>query len=122
VEKYGRDGQASYGNVILRMRIACCLSLPTHNHNMHTYRFSTEIKVTRTCLNVALCKSSVVFCFSILTKADDGRYECTVHPTTVHEGLRYSSTVSLISALDGVGSQCHAPATLPPGKTWYLFV
>jgi len=31
----------------------------------------------------------------------------------------YSSTLSLTSALDGVGSQRHAPAALPPGKTWY---
>jgi hypothetical protein len=29
---------------------------------------------------------------------------------------RYSSTLSLTSALDGVGSQRHAPAALPPGK------
>ena len=28
-----------------------------------------------------------------------------------------SSTLSLTSALDGVGGQRHAPATLPPGKT-----
>jgi len=28
----------------------------------------------------------------------------------------YSSTVSLTSALDGVGGQRHAPAALPPGK------
>ena len=29
----------------------------------------------------------------------------------------YSSTLSLTSALDGVGGQCYAPAALPPGKT-----
>jgi len=28
----------------------------------------------------------------------------------------YSSTLSLTSALDGVGDQHHAPAALPPGK------
>ena len=28
----------------------------------------------------------------------------------------YSSTICLISALDGVGGQRHAPAALPPGK------
>ena len=28
----------------------------------------------------------------------------------------YSSTLSLISALDGVGGQRHAPAALSPGK------
>ena len=31
----------------------------------------------------------------------------------------YSSTVSLTSALDGMGGQRHAPAALPPGKTRY---
>ena len=30
--------------------------------------------------------------------------------------LRYSSTLSLTSALDGVGDQRHAPVALPPGK------
>ena len=41
-------------------------------------------------------------------------------PRTGHEGpegeYRYSSTLSLTSALDGVGGQRHAPAALPPGK------
>jgi hypothetical protein len=31
----------------------------------------------------------------------------------------YSSTLSLTSALDGVGGQRHALVTLPPGKTRY---
>jgi len=43
-----------------------------------------------------------------------------VHPRTGHEGPKekqmYSSTLSLTSALDGVGDQRHAPAALPPGK------
>jgi len=43
-----------------------------------------------------------------------------LHPRTGHEGPkgeeRYSCTPSLISALDGVGGQGHAPAALPPGK------
>jgi hypothetical protein len=33
---------------------------------------------------------------------------------------RYSFILSLTSALDGVGSQLHAPAALPQGKTRYL--
>jgi hypothetical protein len=45
------------------------------------------------------------------------------YPRTGHEGpegeQRYSSKLSLISALDGVGGQRHVPAALPPGKTWY---
>jgi hypothetical protein len=31
-------------------------------------------------------------------------------------GVKYSSTLSIISALDGVGGHRHAPAALPPGK------
>ena len=45
------------------------------------------------------------------------------HPRRVHEGSeeeqRYNYTLSLTSALDGVGGQRHAPAALPPGKTRY---
>jgi len=33
----------------------------------------------------------------------------------------YSSTLTLTSALDGVGGQRHASATLPPGKTRYTY-
>ena len=29
---------------------------------------------------------------------------------------KYTSTLSLTSALDRVGCQCHAPTALPPGK------
>ena len=40
-----------------------------------------------------------------------------------HEGpegeYRYSSTLSVTSALDGVGDQRQTPAALPPGKTRY---
>jgi hypothetical protein len=46
-----------------------------------------------------------------------------VHSRTGHEDpqgeQRFSSTLSLTSALDGVGGQRHAPAALPPGKTRY---
>jgi hypothetical protein len=46
-----------------------------------------------------------------------------VHPRTGHEDpegeQRYSYTLSLTSALDGVGGQRHARAALPPGKTRY---
>ena len=42
------------------------------------------------------------------------------HPRTGNEGpkgkWRHSSTLSLTSALGGVGGQRHAPAALPPGK------
>jgi len=43
-----------------------------------------------------------------------------VYPRAGHEGpegeWRYSSTLSLPSALDGAGGQLHASASLPPGK------
>jgi hypothetical protein len=46
-----------------------------------------------------------------------------VQPGTCHEGPeeehRYSSTLSLTSALDGVGGQRHIPAALLPGKIRY---
>ena len=48
------------------------------------------------------------------------RAQIKVHPRTGHEGpegeQEYSSTLSLTSALDGVGGQLHAPVALPPGK------
>ena len=45
-----------------------------------------------------------------------------VHPRTLHEGPegeKYSSTLSLTSAPDGVGGQRHDPAALPPGMHRY---
>jgi len=39
--------------------------------------------------------------------------------TKAQRGSRHSSTLSLTSALDGVGGQRHIPAVLRPGKTWY---
>jgi len=34
-------------------------------------------------------------------------------------GVQYISTLSLTSALDGMGGQGYAPTVLPPGKTRY---
>ena len=52
-----------------------------------------------------------------------GKGKSKVHPITIHEGpeveQRFSCTVSLTSALDGVNGQRDAPAVLPPGKTRY---
>jgi len=52
---------------------------------------------------------------------DELLVQVKVHPRTCHEGRKeeQSPTLSLTSALDGVGGQRHAPAALPPGKTWY---
>jgi hypothetical protein len=33
----------------------------------------------------------------------------------------FTSTLSLISELDGMSLQIHVLATLPPGNTWYPF-
>ena len=50
------------------------------------------------------------------------KVKCKVHHIGDHEGPdveRYSSTLSLTSALDGVGGKRHAPDTLTPGQTRY---
>jgi len=56
-------------------------------------------------------------------KQQKGKGKGKGHPTTGHKSpegeYRYSSTLSLTSALDGVGDQRHAPAVLPQGKTRY---
>ena len=55
--------------------------------------------------------------FTLPTK---GKGIGNVFPRTGHEvpkgEQRYSSTLSLTSALDEVGGQRHAPVLLPPGK------
>jgi hypothetical protein len=56
------------------------------------------------------------------TSNSKGKGKGKVHPETHHEDpeveWRYSSTLSLTSALDGVGGR-HAQAALPPENTWY---
>jgi hypothetical protein len=52
---------------------------------------------------------------AVLTTKGDVHYTLTCHESK--EGKhRYSSTLSLTSAPDGVGGQRHAPAALSPGK------
>ena len=62
---------------------------------------------------------SLISVVSFIKHAGKGKF----HPTTGHEDpqaeYRYSSTLSLTSALDGVGGQRHASAALTPGKTRY---
>jgi hypothetical protein len=50
-----------------------------------------------------------------------GKGKGKIHPRTGHEGPEgeYSSALCLTSALDGVGGQRHAHASLPPGMTRY---
>jgi len=77
-----------------------------------------------------LCKGALYlylyckYCDCTLWAADSGlQSKGKVHRRTGDEGpqgkYRYSPTLSLTSALDGVGGQCHALAALPPGKTRY---
>ena len=58
----------------------------------------------------------------MLREGEDGK--ATGHHRTSHEGpegeYTYTFTLSLTSALGGVGGQRHAPAALPPRKTQYL--
>jgi len=55
--------------------------------------------------------------------AATGKGKGKVHSTIDHEGpegeWRYRSTLSLTSALDGVGGQSYAPAAVPPEKIRY---
>ena len=55
-----------------------------------------------------------------MTSWSKGKGKGKFYPRTGHESpegeQRYRSTLSLTSALDGVGGQRHVPAALPPGK------
>jgi len=50
-----------------------------------------------------------------------GKGKNKFHPRAGHYGPegenRYSATLSLTSAIDGVGGQRHSSTALPPGKT-----
>jgi hypothetical protein len=53
VEKYGTAGQATYGNIIWRMRFACWITKATGTHSEYlTHCFPTAAMVTRTRLIV----------------------------------------------------------------------
>jgi len=66
VEKYGRDGQATNGNIIRRMRFACrIIKQYTQVTISNTHCFSTPTMVTITCLIVNL----YVHCLSWFTVA-----------------------------------------------------
>jgi len=55
--------------------------------------------------------------FHTNNKGEGKRVKLTLEQAT--QAQKYSSTLSLTSALGGVGGKCHAPAALPPGKTRY---
>jgi len=50
----------------------------------------------------------------------NGEDQPTDHEDT-EKKYRYSYTVSVTSALDGVGGQRHGLAALPPGKGFFFF-
>ena len=68
-----------------------------------------------------------VFVYMFMSTADgnfpEGKDKGIVQARTGHKGpegeMRYSSTLSLTLALDGVDGQRHTPVALPPGKTRY---
>jgi hypothetical protein len=63
VEKYGSAGQATYDNIMHRMRLACLINKVANTHRMcNTCYFSTATVVTRTRLMLRLC----VHCLSCL--------------------------------------------------------
>jgi len=59
--------------------------------------------------------------FLTLKRTTTIKFKGKIHPTTSHGGpegeYKYSSTLSLNLALDGVGVQRHGPAALNLGKT-----
>jgi hypothetical protein len=61
-----------------------------------------------------------IFCGAGDKPIADSKGKGKVHPRTGHEspeGEKYRYTLSLTSALNGVGGQRHSPAVLPPGMT-----
>jgi len=81
----------------------CCSTSKSFNF---TYYFRTVSAVRRTpedSINNLKVKLKVMFTQEQAMNAQRGEW-------------RYGSTLSLTLALDGVGSQRHAPAALPPGK------
>ena len=51
----------------------------------------------------------------------DGEGSTYNRPRNLRGGVNYSSTLSLTSALEGLGGERHDPPALPPGKTRYPF-
>ena len=86
----------------------------------HTKLFIAATKIQQWALS-ALLLSYKIF----RTDVNNNKSKDKGHPRTGHEGPKgeyryeYSSTLSLTSALDGVGGQRHTAAALPPEKTRY---
>jgi hypothetical protein len=86
---------------------------------VHTTKCSTWISKTKQHSSNPLIPHAAG---SPLSKTNNSSAKCKgkVHPRKGHEGpegeLRYSSTLSLTSAQDGVGRQHQIPAALSPGN------
>jgi hypothetical protein len=91
------------------------LTSKPHEHNMGLHRSDNPKVCTSVCVCVCVCACALIIS-DVKGKGED-------HPRTGHEDpegvQRYSSTLSLTLALDGVDGQRHAPASLPSGKTRY---
>jgi len=72
-------------------------------------------------LHGQIMNQSSVVC--TVTTQISGTVKSKVHPRTGHQGpegkCSYNCTLSLISALDGVGGQRHSPAASSPRQTRY---
>jgi hypothetical protein len=81
------------------------------------------VRCPKSCISKFKCCNLVHVCEQWFQFMNQGKVKGKGHLLTGHEvpdvEQRYSSTLSLNSALDGVGGQRHAPAALPPRKTRY---
>jgi hypothetical protein len=72
VEKDVRDGEATVGNVTLRMRFACWIAKAANIHSVicNTNNFSTATTIMRTRLNITFIRTLPVLFFSPLLCLD----------------------------------------------------
>ena len=106
------------------IRLTALRDKPKNLRNDMTIRIdSTKPLVLNMPQDEIYCHNSTlaVWLFALVLK-DKGKGR--VRHRSDHVGpqgdYRYSPTLLLTSALDGVGGQRHAPAALPPGMTRYL--
>ena len=89
-------------------------------HKNKSQQFTTNVCV------IFVKKYSFSNTVSYAMMDNTGKGKGKVHPSTDNKGPEgersCSSTLSLTSALDGVGGQHHAPTSLPPGKAPCPFI
>jgi hypothetical protein len=107
MQKYGKVGQATYDNIIRRMRFACWITKDTDTHSEYAILLSTATMVMRTRLTVTFIRTlPVLFLLNLISthltcdKAvamlagsdDTHRYSNTLHTHQIHvlgEKLRH---------------------------------